>query len=100
MALSNIFREPRREITESIIGIVAAIGVVGGGIWIDYRIGCWIESISGTGFWHTSWEVGMGLGFIGLCALIVAAEITHALGESICEALADKGYDPRPRRLH
>lgn len=38
MALSNIFREPRREITESAIGITVAAATIGGLGFGDYHL--------------------------------------------------------------
>ena len=37
MALSNIFREPRREITETLVGV----GVVILPVYVNYRLGAW-----------------------------------------------------------
>lgn len=39
MALSNIFREPRREITESAIGL----GIFAAAAWADYHFAVWLQ---------------------------------------------------------
>lgn len=99
MALSNIFREPRREITESVVGIAAAaiaVGIVAPG---DYYFALWFEEITGghkTG--GCPWELGMA--FFGPCAglLILGAILaTHGLGDAICNRLERVGLQLRPR---
>lgn len=47
MAFSNIFREPRRELTESAVGIVAV--AAGLSVWIaaDYHFSLWLEKTCG-----------------------------------------------------
>ncbi len=87
MALSNIFREPRREITETAVGIVA--------------IGVFISPILAT--WH--WEE---LNFAWLLIIVLVLFLptiffiigAHAIGEDICDALERRGIHLRPRRRH
>ena len=43
MALSNIFREPRREIVETIVGLIT----VGAFMYVDYKFSCWNEEFWG-----------------------------------------------------
>lgn len=88
MALTNIFREPRREITEFVVGIavVGAIGVP------DYYFATWFEAVSN----GCPWPLGMIIGAAaGLC-LVLAAIATHALGEGICDTLDRRGLRLRP----
>ena len=94
MALSNIFREPRREITESVVGLV----VFGAFAWADYYVARWFQDV--TGGWHDGcpWPIGMMLGllvgFLAMCLLI----ITHGIGDGICNALQRRGIHLRPRQ--
>jgi hypothetical protein len=95
MALSNIFREPRREITESVVGIVVLCAVV----WADLLFGRWVHTASEH---HTSVEEGMVMGVIIVAAAIVAVTwfllATHALGDAICNGLQNVGIHLRPRQ--
>ena len=95
MALSNIFREPRREITESIVGI-AAFGVAMAG---DYHFARWFEEITTNSEGHGGcpWPLGLMFGFIFLGIIIAVVFFTHAIGDSICNALQERGIHLRPR---
>lgn len=97
MALSNIFREPRREITESVIGL-AAFGTF---VLIDYQFGCWLENRVGyspPGDAVFPWFLGMLMG-VGLLAFIfVVLMVTHTLGDTICDGLQGAGINLRPRQ--
>ena len=92
MALNNIFREPRREITESIFGLV----VVGGYFWLDYRFALWAapEDIQSN---HIAIFPVMLFGVILTFVLALLVSFAHFVGEEICDALAQRGLDPRPR---
>lgn len=95
MALSNIFREPRREITESVLGI-APLAVW---LYVDYHLSVAIEAAVGPG--NLPWQAAMFLLTLGLGAslffLTLLALATHALGETICNALARRGLELRPK---
>lgn len=99
MALSNIFVEPRREITETIVGVVF-VGLVGWGDWyINFRLVTDPTT-------HTSDRV-VGLIFapIGLIvlvlALVLAALAVHGIGDLLCGlAKSLTGLDPRPKRRY
>lgn len=99
MALSNIFREPRREITESVIGTV----VVGTLICADYGFACWFEGLdsptkmSGIVFLRI---IGMIFGFVIMVATVGLTFLAHAIGNSICNIMARGGLDPRPRQRY
>jgi len=96
MALSNMRREPRREITETVVGLAlvatlpAADCVFAACVHDPY------------GFWD-----GMGLGVVllgaialGLILLCALALIIHALGEATCNALERGGVQLRPRQRY
>lgn len=100
MALSNIFREPRREITESVVGIVAVGTTIALAFYIDNLFARWFASQmrhpdSG------DWYFGMFIGFIGMIAALFIGSgllvITHEIGDSLCDALEAWGIQMRPR---
>jgi hypothetical protein len=97
MALSNIFREPRREITESAVGIGAAVAAVTLLAWVAYLIGQRIHEADNS----FSVPVGMVLGaqillLAGLIGALILT-ITHWIGEEVCDALERRGLQLRPR---
>ena len=98
MALSNIFREPRREITESLVGIAVVAVPLGLAWWF----GEWLNEIT------SSYEEGampVFLGFIVGCLLEFVTfllvtgflELTHAIGDAICDTLERRNIHLRPR---
>lgn len=95
MALSNIFREPRREITESAVGIA----IVAGFLYGDYCFAAWLYSMTADnprgGF---PVVLGMIMGVVFFIVCIGMLVLTHALGEAICNALAKRGLELRPRQ--
>src|SRR5689334_3951872 len=73
MALGNIFKEPRREITETLLGI----SIVGPLIWIDWQFAQWFQEYTTTV--HESyvsagvpWPIGMMVGTLGVVLIIMA----------------------------
>ena len=99
MALSNIFREPRREITESAVGLT----IVGGVAYADYRFGVWFEhATTGLGSLACPCALGMLIGPLGavLAALMsfLILVATHELGDAICNILARRGLELRPKQ--
>ena len=101
MALSNIFREPRREITESIVGLIVAIGPVTAFCIADYYGAVWASVAWFDGTTSTFWGCAIvlipmcifGIVFFGWLALI----LTHAIGDDVCDALEERGLQLRPR---
>jgi hypothetical protein len=100
MALSNIFREPRREITETVVGVaLITIPVVA-----DYFAALELQKLSG-GWSEFPWPIGMLFVplIVILGAMAVAAVafglplVVHAIGEIGCEALEERGIHLRPR---
>jgi len=106
MALSNIWREPRREITESVIGIVAfaAFG------WPICLGASWFAKVSGPADAANSnhappYFFRFIVGLIGCFLALVAVyfvlklflHITHLIGEAVCGILARFGMEPRPK---
>lgn len=100
MALSNIFREPRREITETLIGIAVA-GML---LILDYYMATAypipiIDSsyIERVGISMFAYPVMLG---IALAGILLAAAGVHALGESICDSLQAAGVHLRPKKRY
>jgi uncharacterized membrane protein YdfJ with MMPL/SSD domain len=97
MALSNIRNEPQREITESILGVAVVAGV----ILLDYLLALVFSRITAGIDGGCPVHVGIVLVPI-ILALIFFGGMgflygTHALGEAICNSLADRGLELRPR---
>jgi hypothetical protein len=96
MALNNIFREPRREITESVLGLAAVITVA----YLDYHLSAVIKSYPSFKGSDISviaitipWLVGAGTAILWLFL-----QVTHMIGEGICNSLARRGLELRPRK--
>lgn len=99
MALSNIYNEPRREITESLVGIVVGVPAIGAVVFLDYQLAVWFKEITG-GIGGCPVPLGM---LLVPCLLVFAAVIlifllawTHVLGDAICTALDKVGLRLRP----
>lgn len=90
MALSNIFREPRREITESVVGIA----VVGGLLYGDYHLAVGLSKLGAN---PLPIPAGMFVGIFLILAVSAVLAITHYAGEAICDAFAKRGLELRPR---
>lgn len=94
MALSNIFREPRREITESVIGIIPLALF----LYADYQFALWFHEITGGNKDGCPVFLSLFVGIFGLVAFVLVLNVTHALGERLCDSLADRGLELRPKR--
>lgn len=94
MALSNMLNEPRREITETVVGLA----IVAAFLAADYYLTAWIRGIRNME--EMFWQTGVAVGVCMVCVsalLIVAAYAIHALGEGACNRLEDAGVQLRPR---
>jgi apolipoprotein N-acyltransferase len=93
MALSNIAREPRREITEQVIGtLLFVIGAIP-----SYWIGIALHDQEGAPPMFVC--VGLGILATGACYFfgMVLLIFMHFLGERACNWLSDNGLELRPR---
>jgi hypothetical protein len=102
MALSNMLKEPRREITETAVGLglLAFLPVS------DLIFALWLTH-GDTDPRHTLWtamEMVALSGVIPLCGLVivlvvgyVALQLVHAIGEFACNVLELRGVHLRPR---
>lgn len=97
MALSNIFNEPRREITESVVGI----GIVAVLIVSDYPAACWFQEFTGGAQYGCPWRLGLLLIPVVMVLVVMVSMMalfaTHALGDAACDALQRRGIHLRPR---
>lgn len=108
MSLSNIAKEPRREITESIVGVIVTALIATPLLYCDYRLSIWFEAITNDDKGHGGcpWLAGMVLlplaAAIGAFAVVfvsmILATLTHEVGERVCQLLDDFGIRLRPRR--
>lgn len=99
MTLSNTPREPRREITESVVGI-AVVGIAAGA---DYAFARWLEQYCGydpRGVVEWPWFIGMIVGLLIGLGFVIFLLVTHAIGDAICTALESRGVQMRPRRRY
>lgn len=105
MALSNIFREPCREITESVVGIAVTVAIVGGFGWADYEFARWLRDAAGCAYMragacvHNNVPIVLGMlgGLLAAVLAVIALYATHAIGDEICNALQARGIHLRPR---
>lgn len=98
MALSNLRNEPRREITETVIGVLA----LGALVLLDYGFSLWFWGVTGAYRGGCPWPLGMIMGplllvLIGL-ALVWALRLAHCVGEFLCPLIEAVGIQVRPRR--
>jgi hypothetical protein len=95
MALSNIFKEPVREITESVVGVV----MCGLFLYGVHFIADWIVLNSAEDA-KSRMPIVLGyivaIFFLGLA--FGALFLIHFIGEELCDALANRGLELRPRR--
>ena len=104
MALSNIFREPRREIIETLVGVGVIILGACLVFYPDYRFGLWFNAhcVSDSSGPHDVLGIGLGMFFglgapiLGFLVLTLIAVAIHAVGESLCDALDRRGLRLRP----
>lgn len=101
MALSNMLKEPRRELTESGMGIFAVIALycVPGLIFAQW-LGPKLASGPNEACQETCSIILSGIliwPFV-LSATIGLVYFTHFIGEEICDSLQNNGIHLRPKR--
>lgn len=99
MALSNIFNEPRREITETLVGIGGVLVIPG----LLYVIGQGVNAAIGYRSlqWYEAMVVGLSVPlFLGVALAILfgVAILLHKFGEAVCALLDGFGLELRPKR--
>lgn len=96
MALSNIFNEPRREITESLVGIAIVslgVGVCAGFVALEW----WFDPTLLLTDAVLKLLILAACGAILVFAVVVFLHVTHALGDAACNAFQARGIHLRPR---
>lgn len=101
MALSNIFKEPRRELTESAVGIgVILVAAVPLG-WLDYQLALSTSTpAKPEDFWLVLFLLGPFLIFVVSALVLAFFAVTHALGNAICNGLEKRGIQLRPKQRY
>jgi hypothetical protein len=95
-----MLREPRREITEIVIGFSVLVPLV----WADWRVAdlaYYTQGPSNRNYWSDHFIFMVGGAAVGLLAVIIiglALVTAHWMGEGIANGMAAWGLDPRPRR--
>lgn len=102
MALSNIFREPRRELTETGIGTavfaVGAIPVAFLDHWVAMNVIQPSPGQTDLPIIVAAHVLAMLLCIMGAVAVAGLAVFIHFIGEEICDALQTAGIHLRPRK--
>lgn len=98
MALSNIFNEPRREITETAVGITVVVGIVA----VDYVLTKFVEksvrsSPADTSVFIAMMGISLAIMIMVGAVIAIASIIIHAIGECVCNMLERRGINLRPR---
>lgn len=93
MALSNIFNEPRREITETLIGIL----VMTLPAYVVYLIANAYCRMDNTLPYVIALVLAIFSLVLGIFAVIGLSAFVYFVGEEICDLLDDCGIRLRPR---
>lgn len=97
MALSNIFREPRREIIESVVGFVGVVGGAGLLFLAIHLTALFLINCKAFPIQSSTAAAHFFAVFI-LIGVVLLLFFTHFVGEEICDALRRRGVELRPRR--
>ncbi len=101
MALSNILKEPRREITETLLGFAVVVTVIGVPLLADYGLAIWLEDGKHSLPERMLFGPLIALTGIALIALLtMVTYLIHEIGEAICNSLEAKGVQLRPRQRY
>lgn len=100
MALSNMRREPRRELTESGLGILAFGAFVAADFMVCRAIVPYYNVPYAPPWWVAIVALMILVGLLGPILFMGFLYLTHEVGEVVCGWMADLGYDPRPRNRH
>lgn len=94
MALSNILKEPRREITETVIGLLA----FGPLMYWDVVLAGYLQPKHMDDPFFMLMVVAMVLLAFGIACALGLLLIVHAVGEALCDRIEQAGWQIRPRR--
>lgn len=98
MALSNLFKEPRREITETLVGFV----VITPFIVLDVWGARWLQALqphNARPFLIIMVLVALMM-FVAFALSMLALLGIHTVGEKACNALARRGINLRPKERY
>lgn len=103
MALSNILKEPRREIVETAVGLVPVVAVLLLLFGVEYVNYSWAVSSTGA---HPEYELPVWFTVFIMSVFEITAlsvgwlmiTFIHLVGEEICDVLQRRGIHLRPRR--
>lgn len=99
MALSNIKREPRREITEQVVGILT-LCFVGWFIWsVPPKLFPVMNTLDAPDRVLAVFLSAFVTVF-GIFLLVGLVYFMHFIGEVVCGLLADMGLEVRPKRRY
>lgn len=100
MALSNMIKEPQREITETLVGFLIAAPFV----YVDVLFAQWfvvsipaLAEVENAVVQVMCLLLGMAAGAAVIAIFFGVLAIIHDIGESLCTALEGRGVQMRPR---
>ena len=97
MALSNIFKEPRRELTEQAIGTGAVLMGIAAFCLADNWLADSLVRQDSPGEWWGARVLAVGVLIIGAILTRGLTLLAHQIGDSICNAFQARGIHLRPR---
>lgn len=97
MALNNIFREPRRELTEQLVGLLLLVPVGLYGYLVYYLASISTNNTSDFCGALIVFTFGLIICFFILCGILL---LMHKVGEEICEELDSFGIKLRPKQRY
>lgn len=96
MTISNMANEPRRELTESAVGLLVCAAVLTGVAWylwwLTLLLHSWFPGNSMSDDFITALVGSILLGIV----LAIAIPFTHFIGDLICDFFGDHGLHLRP----
>lgn len=96
MALSNLRREPRREIIEQGLGVLALAAL----LYADYAFITWLDASRGWFDFILLMFIAPSILFLLACAIYFLMHVAHVVGEGVCALMAKLGSDPRPKQRY
>jgi len=100
MALSNIFREPKRELIEQWYGFVAFVGFMLSIAVLNAALTIVMTLAIESHYWPSDfkdWAAAQILVLPSMLGVWFLIYVVHELGETVCNGMAARGHDPRPK---
>ena len=95
MALSNIFREPKRELIEQAFGFAVVAGVIVCDVVIASLLMRWADGV--VVIRSPDFALFIVVAIPLMIAVVLLADWMHQIGEAVCGYMAQHGRDPRPK---